>query len=803
MNGFLQDLRYAFTNLFRSPVFAVLAIVSLALGIGANTAIFSIINTVLLRPLPYPQPGQLVNVWETYANSSGQGTGSVSPPNLLDWREQSESWQALAAYSPTSFNLTGTDRPLVVQGARMEPEMWGLLGIEANRGRVFARQDVENGDGVVVLSHGFWQRHFAGDPEVVGREIGLDGTPHTVIGIMPESFQCPPRSNVELWTPLAFTLQQLNARGRHWLLVLARLKPDVARAEAQSEMDGIAERIEEAYPDSQTGRGVFLEPLHESLIWRTREALWTLWAAVGFVLLIACANVANLLLARSNARRRELAVRSALGAGSARVLRQVLSESLLLALLGGAIGLILGQAAVGFLASLSGSSIPQGQPIELDLRVLGFCLAACLVTAVLAGILPALRSSRVDIVETLKERSQSQGASGGRDWLRTGLVMAEVALAVTVMMGAGLLLKSYSTLMDVDSGIETERLLTFSIPLSSGRYHDSSQITSFYSRLQDRLEGLPGVESVGMISHLPLQNWGSNGRLWHDGLDPGAPTSQRPIVELRQVGGDYFQAMGIRLLEGRLFQPGDADATNPPVIVNKAFADRVFDGERALGRGVGSPTSVNTIVGVVGDVRNAGLLYGTLPEIYYPLAASPRWTMSLVLRTSLEPLALSDSVRRAVHETDPDQPVFSLRTMNQVVLNSVADKRFNTLLMGIFALVAVVLAIAGVYGVLSYAVGRRTYEIAVRMALGAQRTDIYRLVIAASLMTVGPGLIAGALGSLWLTQYLQNQLFGVEATDPATLVAVCLILFGVSLTTALVPARRAAAIDPLEALRSQ
>ncbi|HSR51125.1 MAG TPA: ABC transporter permease [Acidobacteriota bacterium] len=809
MKRLLQDIRYAFSSSLKAPMTAFLAILSLSLGIGANTAIFSLINTVLLRPLDYPDPDRLVRVSETFHSPRGVSEGVVSVPNLRDWREQADSFQGIAAYHFfRGFNLNDGDTPVVVEGARLEPRMWSVLGVEPRHGRLFREEDLSvGGDKVAVLSYGLWQSRYGGDPEIVGREIGIDGAVHTVIGIMPESFQFPPRSPAQVWKPLTFTDQQAHSRSMHWVGVLARLKPEVALRQAQTEMDGIASLLQQAHPQVLAGRGARVRPVHDWLVQGDREALWTLWAAVGFVLLIACANVANLLLARSVSRRRELAVRAALGAGRLRIIRQTLSESLLLAFGGGLVGLALGDEVLRYLASLPGTSIPQGQPVELDPVVFLFCAAACLLTALLAGLFPAWRVSRMDVAASLKDRTQGASGSMGKDRVRAGLVVAEVALAVVVLVAAGLLLKSYSRLTQVDTGIDSSRLLTVTVPLSVEKYQEGGQITDFYRRLHQRITVLPGVEAVGMINVLPIQNSGWNSNVLVDGMDPAIPVGQRPLVETRSVGGDYFQAMGIPLLEGRLFGFGDRQAPSQ-AIVNKAFADHLLEGASPLGRRVAlgqaqGPQDWIPIVGVVADVSNGGLHSETRPEIYFPFAPRPYSTMSLVVRGSAAPAALAQPVRRVVEEIDPQQPVHRVLPMFEVIFDSVAGRRFNTLLMGVFGLMALLLAVAGVYGLLSYTVGRRTYEFAVRMALGAVKKDVLRLVLSDSLGTVGLGIGLGLFASLWLGDLMANQLYGVGAADPSNMAAVCAVLSVVSLAAALIPARRAARVNPLAALRQE
>ncbi|HSR70551.1 MAG TPA: ABC transporter permease [Acidobacteriota bacterium] len=807
MKSLGQDIRYALAHFVKAPMFTLLAVLSLALGIGANTAIFSVIHAVLLKPLAYPEPDRLVRVWETFQHSGGTGRGSVSVPNLFDWRQQNSVFQQIAAYSNTTYALSGGERPQLVPGARVEPEMAQVVQVDPLKGRFFQSGENQAGkDQVVLLSYGLWERRFGSDPDIVGQSLSLDGVAHEIIGVMPATFQMPPRSDSELWTPLTYSEGQLNARGSHWLSVLARLKSEVTLERSQSEMSAIAARLAQAYPAAQDKRDVIVGSLHGSLTDSRREALWTLWAAVSIVLLIGCANVANLLLARAVGRRRELAVRAALGAGRARLARQLLTETFLLALGGGASGMVLSVVAVRVLSSLPGTSIPQGQVVGVNPAVLAFCLAASLLTALLAGLFPALRASRFDVGEALKERSSTDSAGSSRDWLRGGLVVAEVALAVVVLIGAGLLLKSYSRLLEVDSGIDVQRVLTLSVPLAGPRYDEAEELIAFYRRLENELPALPGVEAAGMINLLPLQNWGWNGNIVIEGM-PEVPPSQQPLAETRTIAGDYFQTMGIPLLSGRMVGFGENEQRKV-LMVNQAFAERFLEGQDPIGKRIAwdypeSDDGWMTIVGVVGDVRGAGLHRRPLAEMYFPFAQSVRRNMSLVLRTSLPPAGLAESVRRKVAEIDPEQPVYRVKVMEEVVDDSVAGRRFNTLLMGVFAAVALSLALGGVYGVLSYAIRRRTYELAVRMALGARRADVYRLVARGSLILAAVGIVIGVGAALWLTRFMESQLYSVRSDDPLTIVWVCLLLLTVAVAASLIPARRATRVDPLTALRSE
>ncbi len=802
---FFQDLRHAFRISAKQPLLSFAAMFSLALGIGANAAIFCVVKATLFDPLPYNEPERLVGLWETLPESRGFGT--VSVPNFYDWQRQNAVFERLAAYSERSYNLQGQDQPIRVQGAAVTWDLFPLLGVNPLLGRYFSESSRETDELSVLISHSLWTERFGADPNLVGQTVRINGEALTVVGVMPPDFQFPPRREVLLWTPFRFSESERGQRGSHWLRVLGRLKPGVTLEQAQSNMDPIGARLAEQYPDAQEGRGILLRQLQEALVSGSRLALLSLWGAVSLVLLIACANVANLLLARSSTRRREFAIRAALGAGPFRLARQTLAESLLLAVGGGLLGLLLGEWTVAALTGLPGSAVPLGRDLELDWSMFAFCLVAVVTAALLSGFLPAFRTSRADLGESLKARGAAQSQGAGRDRVRSALIVAETALSLIVLVGAGLMVKSFVRLQQVEPGLQPERVLTVRIGLPESRYSESGKALTFYRRLMEEVETLPGIESVGLVSVLPAQNWGINGGFYIKG-EPTPPINEAPFAESREVDGDYFQTFRIPLLAGRFLDQGDRSDSRPVVLINQTLARRYFPGEDPLGHQLaGDPRAPEeewaTIVGVVGDVRNAGLRRQTLAEIYSPLEQSPRREMTLVARTALPTDSALNSIRQAVWSLDPEQPIHLAKTMTDVLSSSLARERFNTLLFGIFAGLALLLAVGGVYAVISHSVSQRTQEIGIRMAFGANRNDVFKLVLKEGLRWSLLGSLIGVAGAMLLTRFLESQLFEVTPTDPLTFGAVPLILIFAAVLACLLPGRRAAAVDPLEALRAE
>jgi putative ABC transport system permease protein len=803
MQTFWQDLRYGLRMLAKKPGFTAVAVFTLALGIGANSAIFSVVNGVLLRPMPLEDPDRLIKIWESLPSG---GYGTASAPNLKDWREQNTVFNGVAAYTLSSLNLRGQDSPERLSGAAVSSNFFDVVGVRPRLGRAFqAGEDEAGRNHVALLSHRLWQRAFGGDAGVVGKDVLLNGESYTVVGVMPPEFRFPSRL-IEVWVPLVIPPDQVNNRGNHWMFTLARLKPEAGFEQAREQMGVIAKRIEQQYPDSQAGRSVFLIPLQEETVQGIRPALRALMFAVGFVLLIACANVANLLLARATSRRREIAVRTALGAGRLRLVRQLLTESLLLAAAGGALGLAMAKWGVEALLVMAQNFLPRSNEVGLDWRVATFTAALSLLTGVFFGLIPALQSSRVDLQSALKDGA---GAGGGaqNNWLRSALVVMEVAATLVLLIGAGLLIKSFIRLYETDLGFKAEKVLTMSLALPLAKYPDVQAAAAFHQKLVDRVASLPGARAAGVINYLPLQQWGFNGGIAIDGQGPYEP-GRGPLAEFRAISPDYFRTMGVPLISGRSFTPQDQSNSAPVVIVNQALAQRYLSGQDPIGKRIRSVgNNWRTVVGVVGDVRQSGVTQLARAEVFVPVTqaiwTSLTQTMSLAVRAEAEPGALISAVRNAVKEIDPAQPVFNVKTMEAVVADSVSDRRLNMLLLGIFATVALTLAVTGIYSVMSYTVSQSTREIGVRMALGARPMDVLKLVAGQGMSLTFAGVVLGVAGAFGLTRLMATLLYGVTATDPLTFAIVSALLVIVALLACLLPARRATKVDPMVALRNE
>ena len=737
----------------------------------------------------------------------------MSVPNLEDWRQQNDVFTGLAGYSLQGFSMSGSGEPVWVEGARLEPGAFELLGVPPLLGRAFAAADGAESDGRrVVLGYDLWQRAFAGDRSIVGREIELSGRPSTVVGVMPSGFRFPAGSEAEVWVPLVLNPEEKANRGSHWLNVFARLKPGVSIERADAALNGIAHRLasENSSLNNREDRGAQVRSLHDSVVGTTRPTLLILWAVVGFVLLITCANVSNLLLSRAEARRTELAVRAAIGAGRGRLVRQMLTETVVLAAGGGALGLALSAVAMSGLPRLPGLGLPRGLVVTVDGRVVLFCAGAVLLCALLSGLIPAFRSTAGGLNDSLKAGGRGAAGGGrgarGRDRVRAGLVVAEIALALAVVVGAGLMFGSFRSLSRVEAGFPTDHLLTLRLPLAAAHYDTDLAVAAFQHRLLERLGAVPGVEAVALGSRLPLKNWGINGRFGIEGRTP-ASADDTPFAEFRTVSDGYFRTLGIPLLAGRAFAPGDGEAGRHVVMINRALAERYWPGESPLGRRL---TDLDeepfTIVGVVADVKNAGLAEDVRTELYLPIAAWPQREMDLVARVARawgEPAAMGPSIRRAILELDPAQAVYDFRTMDEIVAGSLAGRRVTVLLLGAFALLAVALAMAGVFGVVSYDVARRTHELGLRMALGARVGNVLGLVVRDALVLAAGGVVAGLGASAGLARLIRAQLFGVGVTDAGTYAAASLLLVAVALAACWLPAQRAARIDPIRALRAE
>ncbi|HYY56002.1 MAG TPA: ABC transporter permease [Pyrinomonadaceae bacterium] len=811
MSTFWQDLRYGARMLLRKPGFTVVAVITLALGIGANTAIFTVVNAVLLRSLPYAQPEQLVRIGGTNLQRN-KTLGTLSPQDFYDWRDRNTVFESIAAYDSWSPSLTGTGEPERLAAGRVSSSFFNVLKAEPALGRAFLPSEEQRGNHLVaILSYGLWQRRFGADAGLVGRTIMLNGAAYTVIGVMPKGFESPQFSGIgfeqpELWAPFAPDLSQWSRSGRAVDAAIARLKPGVTTEQAQAEMHLIARQLQQQYPEDNAGEDVTIASLHGQLVGKIRSALMVFLVAVGFVLLIACANVANLLLARAAVRQREMAIRTALGAGRYRIVRQLLTESVLLSVVGGVLGLLLALWATDYLVALGSDSIPRLGAITLDMRVLGFTTALTLLTGVAFGLAPALQSSNPDLNETLKESGRTSTGGTGRQRLRSLLVVSEIALSLLLLIGAGLLLKSFLRLQRVDPGFDPHGVLTMSVFLPGTKYPEESQHVAFFDQVQERAASLPGVEAVGMVSNLPVSGNFDTVSFYIEGRPAPAPENV-PDLERYTINSDYFRAMGIGLLSGRPFGPEDRAGALPVAIVSETAARRFWPGESPLGKrirtnNVESPENPwRTIVGVVGDVRHYGLDIAPEPQFYLPHRQNPTQFMTLVVRSANNPESQIAPVREQIWAIDKDQPVFGVKTMESFVAESIAPRRFTMLLLSLFAGVALLLAIIGLYGVMSYAVTQRTHEIGVRMALGAQGGDVLKMIVGHAMTLVVVGVVAGLLAAFALTRVIASFLYGVSATDPWTFVGVPLLLCAVAAAASYIPARRATKVDPMVALR--
>jgi putative ABC transport system permease protein len=793
----LQDLRYAVRQLLKSPGFTAVAVLTLALGIGANTAIFSVVNGVLLRPLPYPDADSLVRVHEIVPQ---YGRFAVAPPNFYDWREQNTVFERMAMVQTGSVTLAQGELPERLPWAGVSWDLFELLRVQPIMGRSFApEEDVPGKANVVVLSHGAWQRRFGGDPGVVGRPMNLDGASYTIIGVMPAGFYFPSRET-EIWTPVAIA-NNPQSRGAHFVIAFARMKPGVTVEQADAEMKTIAARLAEQYPDKNAGETAEVVVLHEQMVGRIRPALLTLLAAVGLVVLIACGNVANLLLVRASVRAKELAIRTALGAGCRRLVLQMLAESAVLALAGGAVGLWLAYAALAPIRTLSAGSIPRVDDIALDGNVLAFTLGLSLLTGVIFGLAPAWQAQRANLNEVLKEGGRTAAASGGR-WLRNGLVIAEVALSLVLLVGASLLLRSFSKLNSVDPGFRPENVLSFRVALPRAAYSDATRQTAFYESLVERLEAMPQVTSAAAVQTLPMRgtyvlSTGIVGR-------PPLPPSQQPSITYRVVAGRYFETLGIPLLRGRAFTARDTASSPGVVIVDQAFVNEHFRGEDPLGRQLTIGNGTNRpyeIVGVVGDVRTDGLEALPAPTMYVPLSQDPFSSLWFLIRTSGDPAPLATAARQALLELDRTLPAFSISPLADVVSETTTQRRFSMLLLALFAFVALFLAAVGLFGVLSYTVSQRTQEMGLRLALGARRGHLLRLVVGQGMRLAVVGVLLGLAGALALARTISAMLFEVTPFDPVSYGITAACLLATAALACYVPARRATRVDPIIALR--
>ncbi len=801
----LHDLRYAARMQRKNPAFTVIAVIALALGIGANTAIFSVVNTVLLRPLPYKDPERLVMVWED-ASRHGYPRDTPAAANYVDWRDQNQVFEGMAAIADISFNLTGAGDPERLEGRRVSATLFPLLGVEPQIGRVFtAAEDQPGSQHVVLLSYRLWQRRFGGDPNIVGKPLTLNGESYIVVGVMPASFQFP-TSDDEAWVPIAFTQQEASSRGRHYLEVLARLKPGVPLAQAQSDMTTIATRLQQQYPEQNADLGAVVQPLHEHLVGDIRPALLILLGAVGLVLLIACANVANLLLARAAVRQKEIAVRVALGAKRRRLIRQFLTESILLSTLGGIVGLGIAYGGLVLLKAFIPENISQAREISLDFKVLAFTLLVSVLTGVIFGLAPAIQAARFNQIDTLKEGGRDAATGGSGKRLRSLLVMSEVAISLVLLIGAGLLINSFLRLRNVDPGFRADNLLTMKIVLPEPKYAKFQPRAAFYTDLVQRVQSLAGVRSAAVTTNLPLYRQGNSVSINIEGR-PAPPPGQELIVVTRIISPGYFDTMSIPVLKGRPLTDHDTETAPNAVVISETMARRFWPGEDPLGKriaawAVKTPEDWAQVVGVVKDVRQFELTADPKPQMYLSYRQvgffAPR---DLVVKTDVDPASMAATVRKAVWDIDKDQPVSNIRTMEEILSESIARQRFSMLLLAIFAGVALVLAGVGIYGVMSYSVAQRTHEIGIRMALGAQTGAVLKLAVGYGMKLVLIGIVVGLIAAFALTRLMATLLFGVTATDPTTFTLISLLLIAVAALASYIPARRATKVNPIIALR--
>lgn len=793
-----RPLRQALRSLARTPALVAAAVLSLALGIGANTAVFSLIQNLLFADLPYAEPDRLVRIWETFAFPDGRGEGSVSIANLRDWQQQATALSAIGGYQWASFNWLADSGASRLLGVETTPEVWSILGATPELGRTYTNDDVAKGERVVVLAHSFWERQLASDPAILGKAMVLNGGSAVVIGVMPRGFTFPPRSEAKLWAPFAWTERDLANRGNHSLATVARLAPGASLEQARQNLEAVARRLELLYPDQQQDRSVLLRALPEAVSSRYRAMLFTLWAAVSAVLLIGCANVANLLLVRATGRRRDLALCAALGASRWRLILETLTESLLLALAGGVLGVVLGVVAVEALATLPGSGVAVSGRLGLNLPVLSGSLAVATLAALLAGVAPALRASRVALHQVLAEGSPRSGGVR-RDPLRTAMVIAEVALALIVTVGASLMLRSLGLLAAVAPGMRSAGVMTMHIALPEALYATPEAQLELWERLSAEVRRLPGVEGAGLIDLLPLQSWGFNGDFTIAGQGD-LPPGKQPFAEFRTVSDGYFDALAIPLLAGRGFEAGDRGEEGIVVLVNRALVERFLPGVDPLGARFGFGDTWATVVGVVGDVRGSGLDAPVRPEIYFTERQRPRGEMSLVVATAGQPTAIVEPVRAALARLDRTLPLDQVLTMEEVVRSFLAGRRFSALLLGLFALLALLLAAIGLYGVISYSVAQRTFEIGVRMALGADRRAALGVAFRHGLALVLAGVGSGVPLALALGRLVASQLYLVTPSDPLAYGRAAAVLLAVGSVACLIPASQAMRVSPVRAL---
>jgi len=804
-----QDLRFGLRTLIKNPGFTVVAVIALALGIGANSAIFSVVNAILLRPLPYKSPNQLVVIWEN-ATHLGFPKDTPSPANFLDWRGQSTLFEGMAAFAERSFNLTGVGEPERLDGRRVSANLFDVLGVKPIIGRTFVSQEDQPGTKVVLLNESLWKRRFGGDPGVIGRAVNLNGQPYTIVGVLPHTVHLPTSGNWrdQVWVPLAFPSEEAASRSAHYLEVIARMQPGVTLPKAQAEMDTIAARLAQQYPETNTRIGAVVRPLHEEIVGKMKSPLLILLGAVAFVLLIACANVANLLLARAAVRQKEIALRLALGANRMRLTKQLLVESVLLSLVGGLVGLGLAYFGLNLLTRFIPTNVAQPDTISIDAKVLLFTLAVAVVTGLIFGLVPATQASHFNLNETLKEGGRDSGAGARGKRLRNSLVIAEVAISFILLVGAGLLINSFVHLRNLDPGFRADHLLALNVDLSEVKYPDTQRRTTFFAEVTRRVQTLPGVQSVAVAGNLPLTINGDSTFIAVEGI-PDPPVDQWPDVIYRTVGPGYFATMGIPLVRGRDLNDQDTLDTTPVVVISEKTAKHYWPNDNPIGKRLKPGATTNTtpwrtVIGVVKDVRQNDFIAEPKMQMYFSYRqVKDLVANALVVRTSVDPLSLGTSVRNAIWSVDKDQTVANIDSMEHIVAGAVARQRFSMLLLAIFAGLALVLAAVGIYGVMSYSVAQQTREIGIRIALGAQRRDVLSMTVKEGLKLVGVGLLIGLTSTFVLTRVMESLLFGISATDPITFGIICVVLLMVAALASYIPALRATTVDPMVALRAQ
>ncbi len=810
METLFKDIRYGVRSLLKRPGFSAIAIVTLALGIGANTAIFSLVNAVLLRPLAFSDPDRLVMVWED-ASFAGFPRNTPAPANYLDVKNQNQVFENVAAVDMRSFNLTGDGEPERVEANGVTASFFPLLGVQPALGRMFVEEEDKPGaNRVVMINYNLWQQRYGGQPDIIGRGLVLNGEKYEVVGVMPRGFQFM-NSKVGIWVPIAFTSELLQSRGRHYLTVVARVKQGVSLAQADAEVRTIYQRIVQDNPETADRLAGYAKPMRDELAGDVRRPLLVLLVAVGFVLLIACANIANLLLSRAASRRRELAVRAALGASRLRILRQLLIESLLLAVVGSAFGLLLATWSFAFLQRLIPDGLVHSTKLSIDLPVLGFTLLVTLFTAVVFGMAPAFQASRIDLNEALKQGGGRSGLNAGGNRLRSTLVVAEVALALVLLVGAGLLIQTFFKLQDQYSGLRADSVLTMRTVLPRTKYSEHAQRANFLQSVLGRVKTLPGVVAAGYSTSVPLEWKGGTNGFAVEGrsIDQAQLGGLSYDANHRQISSDYFRAMGIPLQQGRPFNDGDNEQSVYVAIINETMSRQYWPGENPIGKRIklGDPADPDlpwtTIVGIAGDVRQMGVDEPVKPEMYFPYQQSvePFYTpRDLVIRTSVDPLSVVAAARNEIHQVDPDQPISNVRTMAQVLGEETSSRRLGMTLLTVFAGLALLLATLGIYGVLAYFVVQHTQEIGVRMALGAQRSDILKLVLKKGMALALLGVAIGLVAAFALTRLMASLLFGVGSTDPVTYASIAILLTVVAFFACYLPARRATRVDPMTAL---